>query len=172
MLYNSSCSLLLPSINYLLCSLSNSSLRLARQKTRNLQELQLGRVVRMYGNNRVNPVVKRSVLIKQTKSWQKNFFQLMRHEPPSSYNHQTSMMPFFCLRWNNVTLLRVSLGSGLPDGSVNKASREPPFFLFFFNPNPPRLTPAEEPARSCEPLPRFNMGVPGGVCSPMVPVLH
>lgn len=67
-----------------------------------------------------------------------------------------------------MTLLRISFGNGLPAGSVKRISGDP--FFFFFKPNPPRLTTALEPARSCEALLRFVVGVPGGLCSALLPI--
>lgn len=91
-------------------------------------------------------------------------------EPPSSYSHQTSMMPFFCLRVNRVTLLRISLGNGLPAGSVYRFSREP--FFFILRSTSPRCCSSAWPSLS-EPLEasRFNVGVPGGVRSELLPAI-
>lgn len=80
------------------------------------------------------------------------------------------MMPFFCFRVNSVTLLRISLGSALPAGSVYRFSRDP-FFFALRSPSP-RCWPASSAGASLsEPLDafRFRVGVPGGVRSELLP---
>ncbi len=83
------------------------------------------------------------------------------------------MIPFFCLRENNVTLFKISLGSGAPDGSVKRSAATLTFFFLFFLPRfrPPKVvrplgdevvTPSSASSELID-VARFNVGVPGGV---------